>query len=453
MTNDQIKPTTKSTHAREDALRPGATLLRGQYRIDKYLNAGGFGITYLASDSLERQVVIKECFPNVMCTRSDQSVRASSRSLDTEFATVVKQFVQEARRLAKLRHPNIVGVHQVFEDNGTAYMALDYVEGRDLLDIVESSRDELTPAIIKDMLLKLLDAIAFIHEREILHRDISPDNILVDADWRPVLIDFGAAREVASNKSRALSALQIVKDGYSPQEFYLANNSQSHSSDLYSLAATFYHLIAGKAPPNSQVRLAALAGEEMDPYDPIPPRSEDYDHFFLQALDKALAVFPKDRIASAVAWIEEIDEARRRQALTERAKEDKEIDVAIRQMVLETNSEIQATEKTDEPAPKAQPAKQKAWRFVPLRPADDSNQVSNAIKRTGLGGEAVPRAGAPRRSTSADVVDDSGVDPFQEDVIPPPRRRSVLYRLVSKPLSQLFSRQSNKQDQTRRPQS
>ncbi|MEM8536921.1 MAG: protein kinase [Pseudomonadota bacterium] len=290
-----------------DELKPGTKLMHGQYTIENFLNAGGFGITYLARDSLDRKVVIKECFPGAFCRRSRYVVQARSRAHQNELKSIVRLFVQEARSLAKLDHPNIVGVHQVFEDNDTAYMALDFVEGRDLLDIIEDPNDSLMAAQVKTILKEILGAVGFIHDQGILHRDISPDNILINKDYHPVLIDFGAAREEATKQSRVLSALRVVKDGYSPQEFYIAGSEQSPSSDLYALAASFHHLIAGDVPPNSQARLAAIASGDADPYVPLAGRFSDYDDAFLGALDKALAVLPKDRVQSAKEWIEMMD--------------------------------------------------------------------------------------------------------------------------------------------------
>ena len=139
-----------------DELAPGQTLLRGQYRIERYLNSGGFGITYLARDSLDRLVVIKECYPGALCHRQDAVVRPRSRTLHGEFRAMVGLFLREARNLAKLSHVNIVGVHQVFEDNATAYMALDLVEGRDLLEIIADGADRLRPADVQAILLQLL---------------------------------------------------------------------------------------------------------------------------------------------------------------------------------------------------------------------------------------------------------------------------------------------------------
>ena len=121
-----------------EELPRGTQLLSGQYTIDSYLNHGGFGITYLATDSLARQVVIKECFPGTLCRRSRLAVQPRSRAHVKDLHSVVRLFVKEAQSLSKLDHPNIVGVHQVFEDHGTAYMALDYVKGSDLLSYIEN---------------------------------------------------------------------------------------------------------------------------------------------------------------------------------------------------------------------------------------------------------------------------------------------------------------------------
>ncbi len=319
-----------------DELQPGTTLLHGQYTIDRYLSSGGFGVTYLARDSLDRMVVIKECFPSAMCCRNDRTVRVRSRSNQQDFEKIVTLFGREARALAKLAHPNIVGVHQVFEDNDTSYMALDYIEGRELLDVIEQARSALGPAEVKALLMRMLSAVAYIHDRDILHRDISPDNILIDTRGEPILIDFGAAREQATRASRVLSSLHTVKDGYSPQEFYLAGGKQFPSSDLYALAATFHHVLTGEAPVNSQLRLAAIAEKRPDPYVPLAARVKGYDRHFLDAIDKALSVFPKDRLQSAAEWVEMIDTEKRQRAALERARRDKLLEQAIVELVEST---------------------------------------------------------------------------------------------------------------------
>ncbi|NHX28028.1 serine/threonine protein kinase, partial [Escherichia coli] len=132
--------TTRNDELSEE-LQPGTTLLQGQYTIERFLGAGGFALTYLAYDSLSRPVVIKECFPSSLCIRSNLTVRARSQSRVEELNKIVRLFFREAQRLATLRHTNIVGVHQVFQDNGTAYMALDYIEGPNLLDMIEDGHN------------------------------------------------------------------------------------------------------------------------------------------------------------------------------------------------------------------------------------------------------------------------------------------------------------------------
>lgn len=287
-----------------DDLKPGTELLGGHYTIIGFLNSGGFGITYLAKDSLNRTVVIKECFPNALCRRSTSLVRARSRKHQDDFRGFVESFVAEAKSLARLVHPNIVGVHQVFEDNDTAYMAIDFIDGRDLHDILDSTDQAFTPDQTVAMLKKMLSAVEFIHQAGILHRDISPDNILVDKTGNPILIDFGAASEQVMRATRVLTGRRVIKEGYSPQEFYLTGAEQGPCSDLYSLGATFYHVISGKAPPESQRRLARVAEGEPDPYQPLAGRFAGYPAGFLEAIDKAVRVMPRDRIQSAGDWLD-----------------------------------------------------------------------------------------------------------------------------------------------------
>ena len=287
-----------------DDLKPGTLLLGGHYTIEGFLNSGGFGITYLAKDSLDRTVVIKECFPNALCRRSTSLVRARSRKHQGDFRSFVESFMVEAKSLARLVHPNIVGVHQVFEDNDTAYMAIDFIDGRDLHDILDSTDQAFTPAETVNMLKRMLSAVEFIHQVGILHRDISPDNILVDKTGNPILIDFGAASEQIVRATRVLTGRRVIKEGYSPQEFYLTGAEQSPASDLYSLGATFYHVITGAPPPESQRRLARVAEGEADPYKRLTGHYEGYPPGFLEAIDKSVRVMPKDRIQSASDWLD-----------------------------------------------------------------------------------------------------------------------------------------------------
>lgn len=358
MTHQPKIQASEASHHHGDGLPPGTTLCNGQYTVDTYLNAGGFGITYLARDSLGRRVVIKECFPNAICCRAGEAVRLRSQSFDMDFTRAVELFQKEARALAHLQHPNIVGVHQIFEANGTAYMALDFVEGTDLFDLLDHSPDALTPEAIHELAVILLQALSYVHRNGILHRDISPDNILLDTMGTPVLIDFGAARQSATQASRVLSRVHTVKDGYSPQEFYIAGSTQSRSSDLYALAATLVHLIEGRPPPNSSLRLAAVAEQRPDPYWPLGGRFPDHDQRLLTSIDRCLSLFAKDRLQSADDWLEALSGRRptvsRSPAAPAPVPVDPEIELKIAELVASNHQAIEA----DAAHPKASPLQQ-----------------------------------------------------------------------------------------------
>lgn len=324
------------------ALMTGEKLLHGQYTIQCYLSSGGFGVTYLARDSLDRRIVIKECFPALTCHRRGKIVMGRTKDDQEIFKTIVRNLMHEARRMARLSHPNIVGVHQVFEENGTAYLALDFVNGLDLLEIIERDPTRLTPKTVDGLLRKVLSAVEYMHAQDMLHRDISPDNILITQDNEPVLIDFGAAREVTNRASKALSTIDAVKEGYSPLEFYSRGADQTSSSDIYSIGASFYHVLTGNPPPDSLSRLSAVAGDEPDPLVPIPSQIEGYDRYFLAAIDDAMTLFPKDRMQSATKWLDQIDEERRQKALMDTAQEDLGMENLIRDLTNKTNKDMNA---------------------------------------------------------------------------------------------------------------
>ncbi|NNE78793.1 MAG: serine/threonine protein kinase [Silicimonas sp.] len=352
MTNADIA---HGTILAEQALPIGTVLSGDQFTITGQLGAGGFGITYRAMDNvLGRTIVIKECFPVDFCFREGTSVLARSQSFAKPVHDIVKMFMREARSLAKLRHPNIVGVHRAFEENDTAYMVLDLIDGRDLFDVLKSESMRLSPGRVTDVLMQLLDAIEIVHDSGLLHRDISPDNIILENSGTPVLIDFGAARGDASSHTRAVSSLLVVKDGYSPQEFYVAGAEQTPSSDLYALAATFYHVVSGEAPANSQVRMVEIAGRKPDPCVPLSGRIEGYDDAFLQAIDAAMSLHPSDRLQSAGKWRSLIADCAGDLAPESGGKRASshdvslDIELALTQLVEETNEEVRKTSQIPE---------------------------------------------------------------------------------------------------------
>ncbi|MEL7026920.1 MAG: serine/threonine-protein kinase, partial [Pseudomonadota bacterium] len=306
MQGNEVRKDEIAADAHLEDLPAGTELMRGQYTIASYLNSGGFGITYCANDSLGRTVVIKECFPSIMCQRVGTNIVPRKIDFAVELSKLIEQFVSEAHALAALKHKNILHVHQVFEENDTAYMAIDFIDGPDLLDVIENDPHRLTPEEITRLTRRALGAIKYIHDKDILHRDISPDNILIDETGEPVLIDFGAARRNNTVPGRVFSKVKFVKDGYSPQEFYIEGAEQGPWSDLYSFAASMYHAIKGSAPVDGQQRMTAVAQGRPDPYEPLAGQIEGYPEGFLEAMDHALAILPRDRLQSADEWLEYI---------------------------------------------------------------------------------------------------------------------------------------------------
>ncbi len=277
---------------------PVGTVLVGDYRIQRVLGAGGFGVTYLAEESaLSRVVTLKEYFPSDFAARKD-GLEAMPRSSDSDgdFQWGRDRFIEEAKTLAKLDHPNIVRVYRYFEANNTAYMVLQFEEGLSfkswLKGLGRAPRQKELDAIVGP----LLDALEFIHKADYLHRDIAPDNIIIRKDNVPVLIDFGSARGEIAAHSKTVSAL--VKPGYSPYEQYAETSRQQGPwSDIYALAATLYHAITGKRPPDSPSRIMK------DEY--VPARESAlgaYRAGFLKAIDKALLMNVEARPQSVAAW-------------------------------------------------------------------------------------------------------------------------------------------------------
>jgi serine/threonine protein kinase len=290
-----------------DDLPQGTRVFHGQYQITRLIGSGGFGLTYLARDSLDREVVLKECFADGYCRRSGESVRPRTRDSKAELDRFVRQFLKEARRLAQLSHPNIVGVHQVFEDNDTAYMALDFIRGHDLQAMIDRSDPSLSPGYVITMTRKLVAALAYVHDHDLLHCDIAPDNIFISTTREPILIDFGAARLRAQTPQQRNSGMIVVKDGFSPHELYFSGGNIGPWSDLYSLAATIYQVISGDAPKNSQTRLQAMVERMPDPLTPLAGRFPAYPAEFLESIDRAMEVMPAARFQSAGDWLAILD--------------------------------------------------------------------------------------------------------------------------------------------------
>lgn len=286
-----------------DELLPGTPLLHGQYRIARFLNSGGFGITYIAKDGLNREVVLKECFVEAFCSRNHTAVQPRSDSARPHLHRALASFEEEACILATLNHPNIVRIHQRFSENDTAYMALDYVAGHDLVEIIDEKKATLAPLQIVKMAERLISALSHVHDRNLIHCDISPDNICVSPAGEPVLIDFGAARRVVDGVVQKHAGFSLVKDGYSPPELYQTNGKVGLQSDIYALAASLYYAITGKAPVDGETRLRALGADRPDPLITLAGVIQGYPPGFLATIDKAMSVEPTARFTTAKSWL------------------------------------------------------------------------------------------------------------------------------------------------------
>ena len=235
---------------------PVGTILNGRYLTGRVLGVGGFGVTYLAMDmTLETPVAVKEYLPSGIAIRDNDhyTMTVSSQEEQAQFDSGATKFLDEARILAKLRKiPNIVTVHDFFRENGTAYFVMEYIEGVDLMRYTASKGGKLSFEETRDLLLPVMKSLAVVHDNNLLHRDISPDNILVTKTGTTHLLDFGAARlSVDSVKSRSI----ILKHGFAPEEQYRKHGNQGPWSDEYALAATMYLVITGVMPPDAIERV------------------------------------------------------------------------------------------------------------------------------------------------------------------------------------------------------
>ena len=271
------------------ALLPGS-ILHGEYIIGRVLGQGGFGITYIAQNySTKELVAIKEFFPSAIATRSGQcSVQAYNEQSSEGFFFGKNAFLQEATTLSKFsENPNIVRIRQFFEENGTAYFVMEYVDGESLKSYVQKKGGTLPFEQAKQILDPVLDALEAVHREGIVHRDISPDNIALSSDGKVKLLDFGAARYSMGEKSRSLSV--VLKHGYAPYEQYSRHGNQGPWTDVYAMAATFYNVLTGKMVPDSVDRIhqdTLVMPSAMGI--PVPAYAE-------AALAKALSVNAEDR--------------------------------------------------------------------------------------------------------------------------------------------------------------
>ncbi|HEX4871983.1 MAG TPA: SUMF1/EgtB/PvdO family nonheme iron enzyme [Nevskiaceae bacterium] len=283
---------------------PHGVIIGGQYRVGRVLGRpGGFGITYLGWDiNLQQRVAIKEYLPRDIATRSsgDQTVTVHGPDEAPIFEAGKEQFLREARIVARFDHPNIVRVRNFFSANGTVYLVMDYYEGITLGGYLATLRHTIDAHLAVPLIGPVLDGLQYVHERGVLHRDLKPHNIYLASIGRPIVLDFGAARQATGDRAQSLSV--VLTEGYAPLEQYQRRAQQGPWTDVYGAAATLYRMITGHAPPIALDRLGqdpVEAGGWAGVPEPLRP-----------ALSKALAVKPEQRFQTAAAFAEALDACR-----------------------------------------------------------------------------------------------------------------------------------------------
>ncbi len=280
---------------------PG-TELAGRYRVGGVLGQGGFGVTYRGYDGrLATMVAIKEYYPlGGVVRKSDGVVSPLVGPGEEIFEYGRGKFLEEARTLARLRHlQKVVSVFDFFEDNNTAYIIMEFLSGITLKQLqlkYKENRIPVTSAL--PVFINVLSALTDIHKNNILHRDISPDNILIDNAGDIKLLDFGAARQALSCKSQRMTV--ILKSGYAPLEQYSGVSNHGPWSDLYAAGATFYNCLSGTKPVDS---LSRLMEDTLPSLSALGVKGVSQVE---QAIMKALAIQPKDRWQTAAEFAEEL---------------------------------------------------------------------------------------------------------------------------------------------------
>ena len=286
-------------------LHPGDNLQGGKYRIEKVLGQGGFGITYLAiQGGLERTVAIKEFFMREACCRASDS-RGVTLGTEGNRETVDRyrqKFLKEARSIARLNHPHIVRIIDVFEENGTAYYVMEYVAGGSLSDRV-GCQGALSEPEATRYIRQVADALTYIHTQRMTHLDVKPANIMLTDKDEVVLIDFGLAKQYDSATGHQTSSTPVgISEGYAPLEQYMQGGVGEFSpeTDIYALGATYYKLLTGQTPPS-----ASSVNEDGLPLEPL--KSRGVTPQVITAITHAMEGRRRDRPKTVAEFLAEFD--------------------------------------------------------------------------------------------------------------------------------------------------
>ncbi len=270
------------------ALPAGTRLNGGAFSTGRVLGQGGFGITYKGNDvNLARLVAIKELFPDGS-RRNGKTVLPPSTVSAAEWDITRREFIEEARTVARFAHPGIVNVYFVWEENGTAYLAMEFLDGQSGGDLVNKGKLSENEAV--SIIERVADAMEAMHASGFIHRDLKPDNIVLTKDGRTIVIDFGAAKQFVRDKTQKINPM--LTPGYAPLEQYSSQARFDHRLDIYALGATLYHLLTGEVPVSAIERAAGVELPSVREKNPLVSVAVS------DAVERAMAVKVADRFDS-----------------------------------------------------------------------------------------------------------------------------------------------------------
>lgn len=279
---------------------PTGTQLR-HYVIESVMGQGGFGVVYKARHAhLDEQVVIKEFLPSELAGRSGATVRPHSQSRQPLFEEGMRRFLDEGRTLVKLRHPNVVRCRDLFTDNGTAYLIMDFEDGLPLDELVrdvERSGEHYTERQLCHFLIPLAEGLAYVHQQGVLHRDIKPANVFIRrSDGTPVILDFGAAKQDFALGSRSRSMAPFT-EFYAPLEQTDEGMESRATLDVHAFGGLMYRLVTGQLGPKAETRAMAIAYGKPDPLIPVSQAARaDYSRELFDLIGSCLAFRADDRV-------------------------------------------------------------------------------------------------------------------------------------------------------------
>lgn len=274
--------------------------LNNRYVVQKTLGIGGFGITYMAYDMLSGNVcAIKELYPQGMVTRmcDGVSVCPISEMKNKVFNHSKDRFLEEAEILEKLSNiEEVVKVYDFFAQNGTCYFVMEYLEAISLGHLIKMSKKKMPMEIITDVVKKIGNALMVIHQYNVLHRDISPDNIMVTYDGKVKLIDFGNAKTLSQDENQVFSV--VLKPGFAPPEQYSSGKEQGTYTDVYAFASTIYYMLCGEMPPDAMQRQGGINYKPLEEFG-VPA-------YISRAIDNALKLSSAERTQTIYQFLIEL---------------------------------------------------------------------------------------------------------------------------------------------------